>query len=432
IKVPFNKIYSRYFTKYDNLAQNDIYQDITGFPLRNADGTVGCIVVMFMTTGIYHSRLDAMKAAEYMKRRWYDPFNIDEIARAAGLSPHYLTRLFKKYTGMTPYSYYQDIKVEKIKEALSDTSQSISEAFLSCGVDYNGRFAEIFRKKTGMTPSEYRKSLKAEERTQVKSQNAADHAPLHAAAPLSSHTWSVPESEELLFEVAAILPLPVQIFKPSGDLVYINEAVLSMWNILDASQVMGRYNLLNDTFLNDQLGFKDCITKALQGETVLIYDAKISLEQLWERYKTRSDVYDIESLYMDILNFPIYNIHGDMIYMVSVFFTRRVYKGRPDIVKAKEYIENSYLEDFDMGKFSKAMGISPSHLIRLFKKHTGTTPYSYYQRIKVNQLKKALQDQTISIAEAFAACGLAYSGSFARVFKEQAGMTPSQYRKSFI
>ncbi|MGI6169400.1 MAG: AraC family transcriptional regulator, partial [Christensenellales bacterium] len=47
IKVPFNKIYSRYFTKYDNLAQNDIYQDITGFPLRNADGTVGYIVVMF-------------------------------------------------------------------------------------------------------------------------------------------------------------------------------------------------------------------------------------------------------------------------------------------------------------------------------------------------------------------------------------------------
>jgi AraC-like DNA-binding protein len=430
IKVPFNEIYSFYFSKYGNPAQNDMYHDITGFPLRNAGGEIGCVVTIFMTTGIYHSRLDAIKAAEYIKENWLDDFNIDNIARAAGLSRHYLTRLFKKYTGMTPYSYYQDVKIEKIKEALRDTGISVSKAFLLCGVDYSGRFADIFKKKTGMTPSQYRKSLRTGEGEQVREHTSDAATIVREQDPSLVNPRAVSESKELLFEVASLFPIPVQIYKSNGDIVYINESVLRMWNIQDTSQLLGHYNLLSDPFVNEQCGLKDYIIRAFQGEIVLISDIKVPLEQLWQRYKTRNGVYNIESLYVDILNFPVFSSGGEMIYMVSMFFTSRVYQGRPDIVKAREYIENNWREEFDMNKLSEAMRISPSHLARLFKRHTGMTPYSYYQKTKINRLKKAIQDKTMSIAEAFEYCGLEYSGNFARVFKEQIGMTPSQYRKS--
>ncbi|NLJ99182.1 MAG: helix-turn-helix transcriptional regulator [Tissierellia bacterium] len=139
------------------------YQDITNFPLLRKDGTVAYVIAVFMTKRIYQSRLDTIKTKEYIDTHWLDNFDLDKISNHAGLSRHHLTRLFKSFIGATPYSYYQEIKLEKIKEALGDLTLNISEAFNSCGADYSGGFAEAFKKKIGMTPSEYRKTLQADE-----------------------------------------------------------------------------------------------------------------------------------------------------------------------------------------------------------------------------------------------------------------------------
>ena len=85
---------------------------------------------------------------------------MDKTALAVSMSRYHLTRIFKKHTGMTPYSYYQDIKIKKIEEALRDEKLSVTQAFASCGMKYSGSFAGFFRDKVGMTPTQYRKSLK--------------------------------------------------------------------------------------------------------------------------------------------------------------------------------------------------------------------------------------------------------------------------------
>jgi len=61
---------------------------------------------------------------------------------------------------MTPYSYYQNLKVNKLKEALCNKNLTVSEAFRVCGVDYNGNFAKIFKALVGVTPSAYRNQVK--------------------------------------------------------------------------------------------------------------------------------------------------------------------------------------------------------------------------------------------------------------------------------
>ena len=48
--------------------------------------------------------------------------------------------------------------------------------------------------------------------------------------------------------------------------------------------------------------------------------------------------------------------------------------------------------------------------------------------VKIKRLKEALADKNLTIAQAFSACGLTYSGYHARAFKKRTGMTPSQYR----
>jgi transcriptional regulator GlxA family with amidase domain len=62
--------------------------------------------------------------------------------------------------GITPYKYYQEIKVMKLKEALRDRNLSVAQVFASCGFRYSGNFARFFKMQVGMTPSKYRKSIK--------------------------------------------------------------------------------------------------------------------------------------------------------------------------------------------------------------------------------------------------------------------------------
>jgi AraC family transcriptional regulator len=422
VKVPFEEIDNRYRLQQGNPSENEMYQDITNFPLLRENGTVAYIVTVFMTKHIYQSRRDTIKAKEYIDTHWLDDFDLDKISNHAGLSRHHLTRLFKRFIGITPYSYYQEIKLEKIKEALGDLALTVSEAFNSCGADYSGGFAEAFKKKAGMTPSEYRKTLQV---------NICDNG----KKPEQSNPFTVTsfnpicESEERLFQIAELFPIPIQIFKRNGDIVFVNEAVLRMWNVKDTSQIIGKYNLIRDPFANGQPELKDGIRKAFKGETVLIPDVRIPLENFWKWYKARNPVYDIEAIYTDILHFPVAGANGQMAYMVAIFFTSRIYQGKSEVAKAREYLENNWQEEFNIDSIAKAACISSSHLVRLFKKHTGMTPYSYYQEIKVARLKEALRDKNLSVYQAFLSCGFKYPGNFARFFKEQVGMTPSQYRK---
>ncbi|HWR22367.1 MAG TPA: AraC family transcriptional regulator, partial [Feifaniaceae bacterium] len=276
---------------------------------------------------------------------------------------------------------------------------------------YSGRFADVFKRRVGRTPTEYRSHLPAPPR-----ESTADTAPIC-------------KTESQLFRVAGILPVPMQIFKQNGDIIFINEAVLGAWNVKDSSRILGTYNLIKDPLVNEQFGLREQIRRTFEGETVLITDIRIPLERFWEWYDPRSAEYDTEAIYTDILNFTVSVEDVKADYVVSIFLTSRLYQGRSDVTRAKEYLENHWREGFDAGRLAGTIGLSPSHLARLFKKQTGITLYSYYQEVKIARLKAALRDQNLSVAEAFLSCGFAYPDNFTRFFKKKVGMTPLEYRK---
>ena len=241
---------------------------------------------------------------------------------------------------------------------------------------------------------------------------------------------SVFGNEEMLFQVAELFPVPIQIFSPDGTTVFANRAVLEMWNISAPSQIVGKYNLRMDPVVNGRLGLYDHVLRAFEGEVVLVPDVKVPLEDFANWYEARNPDYNVESMYTDILNFPIRDADGNITHIVSIFITTRMYLGKSDIARAREYIENHWLDEFDMEQIAMSVSLSRYHFARLFKKHTGMTPYSYYQDIKIKKLKQALRNTSLSIAGAFASCGVDYNGNFARIFRDKVGLTPSQYRKT--
>lgn len=422
VRVPFDAI-ADCCCRIEKHPDNDIYQKIISFPILNQYSSPNYAVALFITKNIYQSRLDTRKAKEYIDKHWMEDYNTEKIAEYTGLCSQYLARLFKKFMGITPYSYYQNVKIEKIKEALRNPKLSIREAFISCGVDYSGGIADVFKRRTGMTPSMYRRTFLDRDIDEVK--QVEQHNNIRV-----NYSVDTDDFKQKLFQYSEYFPVPIQIYKTNGDIAYINNAVLRMWNLLDRSQILENYNLFRDPQVLEHSELNEGLKRAFQGETVLIQDVRIPLESYWEWLMTRTEPYDIEAVYTDILNFPIKNEIGKMIYLVSIFFTSRIYQGKSEIAKAKEFIENNWREEFDIEKISKAVCLSPSHLVRLFKINTGMTPHKYYKSIKVVKLKAALLDTNLSVAEVFSSCGFEYSGNNARFFKTQVGMTPSEYRKS--
>ncbi len=82
--------------------------------------------------------------------------SIQYFAEKAHLSQHYFSDLLKKETGRTPKDHINDFVIEKAKNLLLGTQQSVSEIAYDLGFNYPHYFTRLFRSKTGKTPVEYR------------------------------------------------------------------------------------------------------------------------------------------------------------------------------------------------------------------------------------------------------------------------------------
>ena len=50
----------------------------------------------------------------------------------------------------------------------------------------------------------------------------------------------------------------------------------------------------------------------------------------------------------------------------------------------------------------------------------------------IKKIKKKLCESNLTVAKAFAECGVDYNGGFVKLFKHKTGMTPSEYRAMMI
>lgn len=78
---------------------------------------------------------------------------LHDIAEKLYMNPSYLSRLFKRETGMTFTTYYQDLKMQRARELLVGGAK-VYEAARQVGFKDIGYFTRLFRKYWGVTPGE--------------------------------------------------------------------------------------------------------------------------------------------------------------------------------------------------------------------------------------------------------------------------------------
>ena len=81
----------------------------------------------------------------------------EEIANKLNMSYTWFRRIFKKYIGIPPAQYRNQIKLEHSKELLRYSSKSIKEIALQLNFETPYYFCVYFKRETKMTPNEYRR-----------------------------------------------------------------------------------------------------------------------------------------------------------------------------------------------------------------------------------------------------------------------------------
>jgi AraC-like DNA-binding protein len=97
--------------------------------------------------------------------------------------------------------------------------------------------------------------------------------------------------------------------------------------------------------------------------------------------------------------------------------------------RAMAYVHARYAEQVSLKEMAAYVGLSKQHLIRSFRKEIGITPIAYLKRYRIRQAKALLEASDKSITEVALEVGFSDSGYFARVFRREAGVSPSAYRR---
>jgi PAS domain S-box-containing protein len=102
-----------------------------------------------------------IQQAQYFIERNYDKkLTLKDIADEVCLSPKYLSRVFKKNTGMSFLDYKLKLRIQKAKEMLTQSGENIEEISYKLGYQNPESFGKVFRQYVNLTPREYRDQQK--------------------------------------------------------------------------------------------------------------------------------------------------------------------------------------------------------------------------------------------------------------------------------
>jgi two-component system, response regulator YesN len=96
------------------------------------------------------------KAFQYINRQFTGDITLESVAEEVGISPQYLSRIFKEKYGSNFINYITNKRMQYAKELLGSNSINIKDVSIAVGYGDSSYFCRIFKKNTGFSPKQYR------------------------------------------------------------------------------------------------------------------------------------------------------------------------------------------------------------------------------------------------------------------------------------
>ncbi len=97
-----------------------------------------------------------LRAKDLADARYTEPLDVDDMARAAGLSRAHFSREFRRTFGESPHAYLLTRRLERAAALLRVTDRSVADVCFSVGLQSVGSFTSSFTRTFGVSPTVYR------------------------------------------------------------------------------------------------------------------------------------------------------------------------------------------------------------------------------------------------------------------------------------
>lgn len=122
-------------------------------------------IFSYLSGGVYDTFFESSQsvaekrvsdAIEYINTHYSEKGCINSLAQKQGVTKRYLSRIFAKYSNITPREHLIRARIEQSKSLLRGTKMPITEIGNSVGYEDVMQFSKIFKKYTGISPTAYR------------------------------------------------------------------------------------------------------------------------------------------------------------------------------------------------------------------------------------------------------------------------------------
>lgn len=187
--------------------------------------------------------------------------------------------------------------------------------------------------------------------------------------------------------------------------------------------------LIDDVINRSKLSSENIlqIFTQLLGNTVIKYllEEHINLYDIFgAKYNVYNELSSKETIY-DIKDWLLYVYNKIVEYCEKAKTYNKKYLD--DIV---DYISKNYKKDIGISDISEYIGLSYSHVRKIFKDEIGENIVDYINNIRIKESKVLLSDTDMSIKDIAVTVGYNNAQSFTRFFKKFEGITPGEYRNN--
>jgi AraC-like DNA-binding protein len=100
-----------------------------------------------------------LRAKDLADARYFEPLDVGDMARAAGLSRAHFSREFRRAFDESPHAYLLTRRLERAAALLRTTDRAVLDICLSVGCKSVGSFTTSFTRTFGCSPTSYRASF---------------------------------------------------------------------------------------------------------------------------------------------------------------------------------------------------------------------------------------------------------------------------------
>jgi AraC-like DNA-binding protein/quercetin dioxygenase-like cupin family protein len=101
----------------------------------------------------------ASATLDYIRDHYADEISLNQLARAAALSPQHLSQVFHRSVGLSPFQYLRRYRLDRAKQLLGETDLTVTQVAAAVGYPDAYYFSRAFQRSEGLAPSHYRRAM---------------------------------------------------------------------------------------------------------------------------------------------------------------------------------------------------------------------------------------------------------------------------------